>query len=425
MTNADTSALITTRPMKSVLPALPCGGPRLHAALLLFGLATLACSSDETTDLGTGSYAIATTIFQADGRTSLVALVDDPTSEAELDTSRALEVGGAAALFGRDGRNVFALGTSDAPVLTRYELDDDGALVERGQMSLQGHGIDSGFLRPDLVPFLSDTKAYWIDDAGLQVLVWNPERMELIGSFSLDDAARADALLELGEAVVRDDTVFVSASYRDADELDQGQAVVLVIDAVADTLETVLTDDRCGSTKEIAPAEDGTLFIASEALAASQYALDRPPGYPAPCILRILPGERRFDPDFTLSIPDLVDGRSAGRLVTAPDSTAYVLALHEELLSEPLSPDTDLYTPWDSPAWRWWRIDLGAARPAELVEDAPISGAASRVLHAGGQDFISALDLESGTTTLLVPTETTLRRGLTLTGYPYGLVKVR
>jgi hypothetical protein len=218
----------------------------------------------------------------------------------------------------------------------------------------------------------------------------------------------------------------VSASYRGPDELDQGEAVVLVIDAEHDTLDSVLTDPRCGSTKEIASGEDGTLFIASEALSASQHALDRPAGYPVPCILRIRPGQKQLDPDFLIPIPALVGGRSAGRLVVGAGGNAYVLALHEENLSEPLGPNTDLYAPWESAAWRWWRVDLGENRPGELVKDGPIVGAASRVLRAGGHDFISTLDPENGTTRLLVPTKDgALQPGLQVTGYPYGLIKLR
>lgn len=335
-------------------------------------------------------------------------------------------MGGTAAIFGRDDGSVFALGTSDEPVLTRYELSEAGELVERGRMSLQPQGIVSGFLRPDLVPFVSDTKAYWIDDVGLQVVVWNPETMRVVETFSIADAEHEGAFLELGEAVLRDDTLFVSASYRGADELDQGEAVVLVIDAAEDRLDEVLTDSRCGSTKELALAGDGTLYVASEALAASQYALDRPAGYPAPCVLRINSGVARFDEDFHISIPKLLDGRSGGRYVLGLGGHAYVLALHEELLDEELGEDTDLYTPWDSAAWRWWRVDLGDDAEGELVEDAPVAGAASRVLRAGGRDFINALDLDAGATTLLVPSEDGgLRPGLQLTGYPYGLVKLR
>jgi hypothetical protein len=402
----------------------PCG---VRALAVLLTLPCLACGSEKSdvSSLAEGSYAVVSTIFQPDSKTSLVAMHDDPSRPSTLDTSRAIEVGGAAALFGKDGKSLFALGTSDEPVLTRYELSEGRELVARERMSLQGYEIDSGFLRPDLVPFISDTKAYWIDDVRLQVVVWNPATMKVAGSFSLAAAEREGALLELGEAVLRDDTVFVTASYRGSDELDQGEAVVLVIDAERDELDTVLTDPRCGSTKEIAAADDGTLYIASEAMAASQRALDRPAGYPAPCMLRIPAGTRQLDPDFYIAIPDLVEGRPAGRLVTGPRGNAYVLALHEELLDEPLGEDTDLYAPWDSAAWRWWRVRLGDDSSGELVEDAPIAGAASRVLRAGGRDFISALDIDSGSSTLLVPTDDGgLKAGLELTGYPYGLIKL-
>jgi hypothetical protein len=390
-------------------------------------LSCFACGSEGTDSsrLASGNYVVASTIFSPESATSLVAMHDDPSRSDTLDVSRALEVGGAAALFGKGGRSFFALGTSDEPVLTRYELGEDRELVAHERMSLQGYEIDSGFLRPDLVPFVSDQKAYWIDDVRLQVIVWNPATMKVAGTFSLAAAEREGALLELGEAVVREDTVFVTASYRGSDELDQGQAVVLVIDAERDELESVIVDDRCGSTKEVATGDDGTLYIASEALAATQHALNRPAGYPAPCLLRIPAGAKKLDPDFYVAIPDWVGGRSAGRLVTGVGRNAYVLALHEELLDEPLGEETDLYAPWESAAWRWWRVGLGDESSGELVEDAPISGAASRVLHAGGRDFISALDIDSGSATLLVPTEDGgLKAGLEVSGYPYGLIKL-
>lgn len=182
--------------------------------------------------------------------------------------------------------------------------------------------------------------------------------------------------------------------------------------------------DGPGPLKVIIP--DGTLYVASEALAASQYALQRPLGYAAPCVLRIRPGEAVLDPDFYIALPELVAGRAAGRLVTGVDGHAYVLALHEELLDGPLGPNTDLYGPWDSTAWRWWRVELGESAAGELVADAPVAGAASRVLRAGGRDFISALDVAAGTTTLLVPSAAGgLQPGLQVTGYPYGLLRLR
>jgi len=398
-------------------------------SFVLLPLITAACGdgdapAEET--LGSGRYVISATVFQPDGQTSLVTLVDDPTAEAVLNTERAIEIGGSAAIFGLDGRSVFALGSSEAPVVTRYEVTAAGELVAQKEMSLAGTGIASAFKRPELVPFVSSTKAYWLDDTSAQAIVWNPELMELSGEFSLAAAERDGYMLEFGEAVLRGQLLFVSAQYRTEEDLEAGQALTLVIDTDADALVDVVTDDRCGGTIEIAPASDGTLYFASDALSASLHALGRPEDYPAPCILRIAPGQQRFDPDFYVSIPDLVEGRAAGRLIVGEGDQAYVLALHEELLDEPLGPETDLFAPWESSAWQWWQITLGQSEPGVPAEGAPIGSAASRVLRAGGREFIAHASFETGMATLLVPqADGSLQPGLELTGYPYGLLELR
>lgn len=402
---------------------------KYSTSLLLLSLFTVGCGdSDAAGDasLGSGRYVVSTTIFGPDSQTSLVTLVDDPGVPAELDTERAIEVGGGAALFGLDGRSVFALGSSEAPWLKRYEVTAAGELLEKQEMSLEPTGISSAFKRPELVPFVSDSKAYWLDDTSAQAIIWNPKEMKLGGAISLAAAQRDGYTLELGEAVLRDELVFVSARYRGEDEGEAGLALALVIDTQSDSLVDVLSDERCGGTVEIAPAKDGTLYFASDAFSASLHALRRPADYPAPCVLRIAPGEQTFDQDFFLPIPDLVEGRAAGRLVVGEGDRAYVLALHEELLDEPLGPDTDLFAPWESNAWQWWQVTLGQDEPGALVEGAPIGSAASRVLRAGGREFISHANFETGLTKLLVAqADGSLQAGLEMTGFPYGLLELR
>lgn len=124
-------------------------------------------------------------------------------------------------------------------------------------------------------------------------------------------------------------------------------------------------------------------------------------------------------------------GRPAGRLVAGEGNHAYVLALHEELLEEPLGLETDLYAPWEASAWRWWSVRLGAQERGALVASAPVASgpvasAASRVLRAGGRELIGHASFETGATTLLVPQEDGgLASGLEVTGYPYGLIQFR
>lgn len=399
-----------------------------YAGLSSLAFVAAACSGAERTEavLDGGGYALVTTVFQPDGETSLLGLVDDPSAPGMFDAAQAIELGGAAALFGTDGRNVFAVGSSDAAILTRYELMAGGQLVERGALSLQPYGISSAFKRPELVPMLSDDKAYWIDDSTLQVVVWNPSDMSVSGTFSLAAAERGGRLLEVGEAVVRAGVVYVSASYRDDADGEAGKAVALIIDTATDSLVEVATDGRCGGTLDIAPGPDGALYFASNSFSASLFALRRPADYPAPCVLRIAAGERGFDAGYYVSMLDLADGRSAGQLVAGPEGRYYLLALHDELLDEPLGPDTELFGPYEASAWRWWSVSLEAAGSGELVPDAPAHSAANRVLSAGGRQYIASADTEAGTTTLMVPeADGTLGSGLEVTGYPYGLIQLR
>ena len=217
-----------------------------YASLSVLLVALAGCGGSDATDtfLLDGGHALSTTLFQPDGSaSSLLGLIDDPGVAAEFDTTRAIEIGGAAALFGDGGRNVFALGSSDSPTVTRYERLVGGALVERGALSLAPYGITSAFKRPELVPMLSETKAYWIDDVSAQVVVWNPTEMTVTGSFPLAAAEREGLLLEVGEAVLRDGALFVSANYRTPDDGEAGEAVAIVIDTAGDSVTDVLTDD--------------------------------------------------------------------------------------------------------------------------------------------------------------------------------------
>lgn len=393
-------------------------------------LAAACVDGNGTPDAGPGIdgplYALATTQFLPDGRVSLVGTVADPGAEDTFDDDTALEIGGSAAIFGSDGRSVFALGVGESPIITRYEVGDDGKLIEGDEVSLANAGVASAFKRPGLVPFISETKAYWLDDVTLQGVIWNPKEMSYDGTFSIAEVERDGLTFELGErAVVRDGLLYIGGRYRDG-ELDPGVGVALIIDTTTDTLVEVLEDERCGDTTHIVEHASGDLYFGTGTLGAVQYALGRPADYPAPCLLRIPAGEQAFDADFHVALPDLVEGRPVGRLVAGVDGHAYLLALEAEELEEPLSEDTDLYAPYDATAWRWWTFELGGSGAASLVDGTDITSASGQVLHAGGRDYIVQFSFESGRTTLLAASEGGgLEKGLDLPGYPYGLVRLR
>jgi len=105
---------------------------------------------------------------------------------------------------------------------------------------------------------------------------------------------------------------------------------------------------------------------------------------------------------------------------------AFLLALHPELLDAPITPDSELFAPYEASAWRWWSVDLESSTAATLVEDSPPRSASNRSLSAGGVEYIANLDPDAGTTTLMVPqADGRLTFGLEVTGFPYGLIQVR
>ncbi|WP_157069483.1 hypothetical protein [Sandaracinus amylolyticus] len=376
-----------------------------------------------------GDFVLSSTVFTPDSASSFVRVIEDPGTPAVVNADDALEVGGAAALFGFDGQRMFALGSSESPVITRHVVTSDGRLEEDGELSLAGggSGVASAFRRPGLVPFVSPTKAYFIDDVTKQVLVWNPTEMTLDGAISFASADREGLVIEVGErAVVRGEHLFVPVRYRTVEESDAGIAAALVFEHATDSFVGVVEDDRCGDTVHVVEASDGTLYFGSGTLGATFYALQRPAGYPAPCVLRIEPGETEFDPDFYVSIPSLVGDRPAGRLVAGVDGNAYVLALHTELLEAPLSDETELYAPWEASAWRWWGIELGATTPGTQLESTPVASGAGWALHAGDLQLVTQIRYDEGRTTLLVPqADGSLRAGLDVAGVPYSIVRLQ
>jgi hypothetical protein len=65
----------------------------------------------------------------------------------------------------------------------------------------------------------------------------------------------------------------------------------------------------------------------------------------------------------------------------------------------------------------------GVGEPLDIV---PPASASSLVLNAGGREYITQLDRTTSTTRLLLPSrDGALTPGLEVSGYPYGLIRLR
>jgi len=97
-----------------------------------------------------------------------------------------------------------------------------------------------------------------------------------------------------------------------------------------------------------------------------------------PCLLRVKPEERRFDPDFYLSLSNVVGSRIAGGLVRGPGDIVCVKAVDETLIDL-----DDVEVPGDvfpRPVWRWYAVDLGTGEssPSRASRLAPEASTRSR-----------------------------------------------
>src|SRR5690606_7906908 len=125
--------------------------------------------------------------------TSYFHVVSSIEDGAEIDDTKALEVPGAAKLYALPDLGWFAIGGGEAPTITRYTIDEDGALARGESISLSSYGVDSLW---DTLYIVSPTKAYYPDRAGTQLIVWNPTEMTVTGSIALPETAR-DGFLAL------------------------------------------------------------------------------------------------------------------------------------------------------------------------------------------------------------------------------------
>ena len=109
---------------------------------------TPACSDSdadsEQTHAGSEPlYLAMTRIWDDTTTTSYLHVLDSVTSKTEVDSAKAREINGPAKLYAYGDHYWFAVGGGEDPVITRYELDDAGRLVEGDRITLQDYGVMS------------------------------------------------------------------------------------------------------------------------------------------------------------------------------------------------------------------------------------------------------------------------------------------
>jgi len=256
-----------------------------------------ASTTGEIPSLGP-AIMLATYVRSPDGNDSVYvkALPEVPTGELEYSDYREF---GAVNVLTHDG-SVYVW-DGEAATMTRFSVSESLELVEGPELSL----INEGFSGIDAHShaFISPTRAYAMSPQLDQVIVWNPEIMEITGTIAMQAPVRPEAMSTgVHYPIVRGDQVIwrlVSANWT---TLELFPATTLAVaSATGDTPVQIVEDGRCAAGYDGAFLDDaGDLYLQGGAHWGSFDAFGPNPGGLTTCMLRIKAGETAFDPEFTL-----------------------------------------------------------------------------------------------------------------------------
>jgi hypothetical protein len=371
------------------LPSLPRAARARNLLCSALALTLLACGDDASEDNpdggppGDGSedpdaepgeesaaYIVVTRVVNPDGRSVYLSVL--PSLDATtIDLSEAVEVSGLSRAFAYDGA-VFIM-DGETGQIARNEVDDERRLSETARFSMANLGI-TGF--SSAFAFISPTRAYYIDATNQQVVVWNPQAMEITGTFDVPELAREDFNTAVETPQVANGRVISAIGWGNLDQGTFHPAVgLLVLDAEADKLVGLFEDDRCAIGGGGFFDDKGDFYVIGDT-SNGAYEAFGPDSVPDACLLRLPAGANEFDPDFVERMTDLAENPYFSGLTGTAD---------RRLLTRGFDPEFDISEVKDSSeylslkAWRWRLIDLDGraatevALPAHVLSFGPFS----------------------------------------------------
>lgn len=378
-----------------------------------------ACGDDVEGAMGGESpaenaFLVATRIRTPADRTVLLTTARE-LELGRLDASEALELPGTSRAVVFDER-VYAFDGERGAVI-RFEVSPELRLQETGRFSMAGLGIVS--FRSSIV-FLDPRRAYYVDISGQQVVVFDPEAMEVVTTFAAPELAREGFDAVGGTPQQVGDQVVMPLSFTNLLTLDAVPSVAaFVVSATEDRVIGLFEDDRCALSGG-ALVDDGSAFLVGDNLngALDVFGTD---DVPAPCLLRYDPNQSAFDGDFlldlreTLGVPHVADlvGRGDGTFVTRVFASDF----------DPASLD-DPRAYFDLEVWGFAVGELSGASAA-LVDALPLSGISFGPFVVDDSYLLPVVDEEAGETSLYRLEGTTPEALFTASGEVQYVARIR
>ncbi|MFY0640477.1 MAG: hypothetical protein JXR16_05465 [Bermanella sp.] len=344
--------------------------PCLAASALL-----AACGSDDNNaqdelrhlDPNNPMYLVKSTAWVTEAGVSLHFLTDTLDEETVFDPDTALaipEYTGIAIPEGYNPDNAFYAGMYTSSVYRRYVVSDTGEVSLGDELDFSGVTSATGRNLLRATQFMSPTKAYALDFAGLQVIAFNPTDMTLIDTDESTAAIDTISLASLAEAdlprtwavfpTTDGDRFVATVGFYGADFSDTGVTKLVIVDSSDNSIATDSVNN-CSAVSGSAKDAAGNMYFASYDEAA--LANEQGRGTYAPCIIRVLAGTNEFDDSYLMNMQNLTNnGRMAMGAVTGNGNIGYNLIMSDA--GQAMVTDETLAKHLRIPVWEFYSFDL-------------------------------------------------------------------
>ncbi|MEM9727279.1 MAG: hypothetical protein AAF997_01755 [Myxococcota bacterium] len=301
-------------------------------------------------------YVLCGTLPTPDGGSTYAAIEPEISSDIDIDVAQTLEIPGfGACLPGAGGTGTIFTASGAGPIFSKWNVRADGSFEEAGRVSFANLGVQSTRTAISGTHFISETKAYFLDSDSQQLIVWNPDALEIVGTISLApllSLGPEGSLPEFATAIGVDDQVLILGGFADLRTTYATEGIAVgFIDPTTDTFSSTSYDPSCGNVGSPQVYPDGTIYLASNARMADAYYLGEENAF-APCLARILPGETEVDTSFTRPLEALTGTALTANLLRGPGLSGFVAAYDETII--PIDPMNVLR---QIPSWRLYSVD--------------------------------------------------------------------
>lgn len=395
---------------------------------LLAAVCLVSACSDEMTIVGLPPiavtdpvYVVFSTIDTADDRLGYFATAPSLDGGASIDIRAGIEEAGGGRLYVAPGIGTFMIGGGERPTITRYDVADDGTLVPGTVLSFANQGASD--LADDAVVFVSPEKAYFRDRSQVQLISFDPTRMQILDSFPLPGLEREGFYTDFGATVLqRDGAVYFPMMWYDENE-DRGPAGAALVRVLPETDEIeITTDPRCSGLSVGTLAESGDMYWFSTRVTTWWRANPAAPG-PRDCALRVRAGETTFDPEWELDVTARTNGWPSVATVSAGGSRMWLRVLEESEVPVPADATPDIVE--ELMGWQWYQLDVESSAPATRNGDRPLGSYYAYGFRVDGRTYTTESNEDYSESTIVEISDRGFTPGATVEGTIRGLARLR